>query len=55
LDFEFELVGVNHLPIVTQMRVAGDDGFERLRALLDEHQVQHEQQVQVDRGKAHGR
>ena len=36
LDFEFELVGVNHLPIITQMRVAGDDGFERLRALLDD-------------------
>jgi alpha-galactosidase len=36
LDFEFELVGVNHLPIVTEMRVAGDDGFERLRALLDD-------------------
>jgi alpha-galactosidase/6-phospho-beta-glucosidase family protein len=36
LDFEFELVGVNHFPIITQMLVAGDDGFERLRALLDD-------------------
>ncbi|HUI49772.1 MAG TPA: hypothetical protein VL119_13830 [Acidimicrobiia bacterium] len=34
LDLEFELVGVNHLPIFTSLRVDGDDGFDRLRALL---------------------
>jgi alpha-galactosidase len=34
LDLEFELVGVNHLPIFTSLRVNGDDGFERLRALM---------------------
>jgi len=34
LDLEFELVGVNHLPILTSLRVDGDDGFDRLRALL---------------------
>jgi alpha-galactosidase len=33
-SFELEIAGVNHLPIVTAMRVDGDDGFERLRALL---------------------
>src|SRR5215475_1657763 len=26
-DLEFELVGVNHLPIFTSLRVRGDDGF----------------------------
>ncbi len=34
LDLDFELVGVNHLPIFTSMRVNGEDGFEQLRALL---------------------
>ncbi|HEV7525193.1 MAG TPA: hypothetical protein VGP92_09510 [Acidimicrobiia bacterium] len=34
LDLEFELVGVNHLPFFTSLRVNGDDGFERLRALI---------------------
>jgi alpha-galactosidase len=34
LDLDFEIVGVNHLPIFTSLRVNGDDGFERLRALL---------------------
>lgn len=34
LDLEFELVGVNHLPIFTTLRVDGEDGFEKLRALL---------------------
>jgi alpha-galactosidase len=34
LDFDFELVGVNHLPIFTSLRVNGDDGFERLRELM---------------------
>jgi alpha-galactosidase len=33
-DLDFELVGVNHLPIFTSLLVHGDDGFERLRALL---------------------
>jgi alpha-galactosidase len=34
LDLEFELVGVNHLPIFTSLQVQGEDGFERLRALI---------------------
>jgi alpha-galactosidase len=28
--------GVNHLPIITELRVAGDDGLARLRGLLDD-------------------
>jgi len=34
LDLEFELVGVNHLPIFTSLRINGEDGFEQLRALV---------------------
>jgi alpha-galactosidase len=33
-DLDFELVGVNHLPIFTSLRVNGEDAFDRLRALL---------------------
>jgi alpha-galactosidase/6-phospho-beta-glucosidase family protein len=36
LDLEPTVVGVNHLPIMTGLKVRGvDDGFDRLRALLD--------------------
>lgn len=34
--FELTVAGVNHLPIVTELRVDGVDAFERLRALLDD-------------------
>ena len=30
------VAGVNHLPLVTSLRLGGDDGFERLRQVLDE-------------------
>ncbi len=33
-DFDFEVVGVNHLPIFTELRVKGDDAFGALRELL---------------------
>ncbi len=29
LDLEFELVGVNHLPIFTSLRANGEDGFDQ--------------------------
>jgi len=35
-SFDLTVAGVNHLPIVTEMRIDGDDGFARLRALLDD-------------------
>lgn len=31
--------GVNHLPIITELRAGGDDGFARLRALLDDEEA----------------
>ena len=36
LELTPTVAGVNHLPFVTALDVAGDDGFERLRALLDD-------------------
>jgi alpha-galactosidase len=33
-SFDLEIAGVNHLPIVTTLRIDGDDGFGRLRDLL---------------------
>jgi alpha-galactosidase len=34
------IAGVNHLPLATELRVEGDDGFKRLRALLDDEAAQ---------------
>jgi alpha-galactosidase len=34
------VAGVNHLPLVTSMRIGDDDGFARLRALLDDPAAQ---------------
>jgi alpha-galactosidase len=31
--------GVNHLPIITELRVGGEDGLARLRALLDDEEA----------------
>jgi alpha-galactosidase len=36
------VAGVNHLPLVTALRVDGDDGFARLRALLDDEDAQNQ-------------
>src|SRR5450432_84210 len=36
LDLTLTVGGVNHLPFVTALDVAGDDGFEHLRAVLAE-------------------
>jgi alpha-galactosidase/6-phospho-beta-glucosidase family protein len=36
LDLTLEVGGVNHLPLVTRVEAAGDDGLARLRALLDD-------------------
>src|SRR5262249_8005485 len=36
LDMQPTVAGVNHLPFITAVDVGGDDGLERLRALLDD-------------------
>ena len=33
-SFEYEIAGVNHLPVITALRVDGADGFDRLRELV---------------------
>src|SRR5207253_661031 len=33
-SFDFEVVGVNHLPIITKLYVDGDDAMDRLREKL---------------------
>jgi alpha-galactosidase len=35
-EIEMEVMGVNHLPIVTRLDIGGRDGFELLRELLDD-------------------
>jgi alpha-galactosidase/6-phospho-beta-glucosidase family protein len=47
LDLDFELVGVNHLPIFTTLRVNGEDAFDRLRALLVDPDGLGEQRVKL--------
>ncbi len=47
LDLDFELVGVNHLPIVTALRVNGEDSFDRLRALLADPEGLGEEHVKL--------
>jgi alpha-galactosidase len=34
-DVDMTVAGVNHFPIITELRLAGEDGFARLSALLD--------------------
>jgi alpha-galactosidase len=35
-SFDFDVVGVNHLPLITGIRIDGKDALPRLRALLDD-------------------
>lgn len=51
-DLDFEIVGVNHLPIFTSLRVRGDDGFEQLRELLADPDGLGEQTVTLPPGIA---
>jgi alpha-galactosidase len=39
-ELDPEVGGVNHLPMITALRVGDDDGFARLRALLDDETAQ---------------
>lgn len=35
-EMRFEIAGVNHLPIITGFTIGDDDGFDRLRSVLDD-------------------
>jgi alpha-galactosidase len=52
-DFEFTVAGVNHLPIVTDMRIGGDDGFARLRELVDDAERRGDEPVHLPVGLGH--
>ncbi len=52
-DFDFTVTGVNHLPIITEMRIGGEDGFERLRALLADADRRGEEPVHLPEGLGH--
>jgi alpha-galactosidase len=39
-DFDFDVVGVNHLPVITALRIKGDDAFPRLQELLGDPELQ---------------
>ena len=43
LDLTLTVAGVNHLPFVTALDVAGDDGFELLRAVLDDAEARRDE------------
>jgi alpha-galactosidase len=51
--FDFTVTGVNHLPIITEMRIGGEDGFERLRALLADADRRGEEPVHLPEGLGH--
>lgn len=52
-SFDFEVTGVNHLPLITRMRVDGADGFELLRELLDDRARVAEEPVKLPEGFGH--
>jgi alpha-galactosidase len=52
-DFDLTVTGVNHLPVVTDMQIAGDDGFARLRALLADTETRGDEPVHMPPGLGH--
>jgi alpha-galactosidase len=51
--FDLEVVGVNHFPVVTAMRVEGADGFELLRRLLADRERHADEPVRMPEGFGH--
>jgi alpha-galactosidase/6-phospho-beta-glucosidase family protein len=52
-DFELTVTGVNHLPVVTDIEIAGEDGFARLRELLADAERRGEEPVHMPAGLGH--
>jgi alpha-galactosidase len=52
-DLDLTVTGVNHLPIVTGMTIGGDDGFERLSALLDDADARGDEPIHLPEGLGH--
>src|SRR6185295_11851946 len=58
LDADFRAIdltvtGVNHLPIVTEIKVAGADGFDLLRELLADTEAKGDEPVHMPPGLGH--
>jgi alpha-galactosidase len=51
--FDLTVTGVNHLPVVTAMKVGGDDGFELLRALMADADRRGDEPVHLPEGLGH--
>jgi alpha-galactosidase len=51
--FDLTVTGVNHLPVITAMKVGGDDGFELLRALLADADGRGDEPVHLPEGLGH--
>ena len=52
-DFDLTVTGVNHLPMVTAMRIGADDGFARLHELLAARDARGEEPVHTPAGFGH--
>jgi alpha-galactosidase len=52
-SFDFDVVGVNHLPLITRMDVDGEDGLARLRAMLDDAERVGDEPVRLPEGLGH--
>jgi alpha-galactosidase len=52
-DFDLTVTGVNHLPVVTEMRIGRDDGFARLRELLADADARGDEPAHLPEGFGH--
>jgi alpha-galactosidase len=52
-DFDLTVTGVNHLPMVTEMRIGGDDGFARLHELLADADARGDEPAHLPEGFGH--
>ena len=50
LSFDFDVVGVNHLPIFTALRIDGEDAFPKLRELLADPQRLRDEPIHLPPG-----
>ena len=51
--FDLTVTGVNHLPVITGMKVGGEDGFELLRALLADPDRRGDEPIRLPEGLGH--
>ena len=47
-DLDLTITGVNHLPVITELHVNGDDGFERLTDLVEHADERADEMLEID-------